>query len=230
MRTIIAVAALVLAFLLVFLSQPLLAAIAIVVAVGLVAIGAMRKTGEARMADPTLEMDPDSRSLYAPVRRLTNELEALIQKNPDSSLLKTIGNEALREAQRIRDQVAEGLQVRSQLKRASRGRSLAIQEVDKLQAQISDAKTDGERAALQSALTARQLELGHYTQVEETIGRIDSGVRQAEAALSEMKARLAVGAGGEAAARASSVDDLRDTMSRLKALSLSVDEAEELLT
>lgn len=221
--------ALVVALVLLLLGKVAFAAIAMLVWVGGLAMGTMRQTATVHEEDPTLKMDPDSRSLYSPVRRLANEIRDLVEKKQESTLLQTIGQEAVSEANRVRVQVAEALQVRSELKKASRGRSLAVADLEKLQHQVAEATTEAEKRSLLSAIQARELEIGHYQRVDETIGRIDSGVRQAEAALSEMKARLAVGAGGEAAARSSSVDDLRDTMSRLKALTLSVDEVEDVL-
>jgi hypothetical protein len=225
----IPILSLVVAVLLLILGQPLLAAVAFLVWVGALAFGSMRLSTERREEDPAESMDPESRSLFAPIRRLTNEVDEMVSKNRDSALMRTIGAEARTEAERIRDQVARALVVRGELRRAIRNRSVAEAEAQKLEAEAAAALTPSERDSLRGAAEARRLELEHYRQVDETIVRIDTGVRQAEAALSEMKARLAVGAGGEAAARAEGGDDLRETMSRMRALSLSVDEAEQIL-
>ncbi|MGV3616423.1 MAG: hypothetical protein ACO1SV_13925 [Fimbriimonas sp.] len=221
--------ALIAAVLLGVLGQYALAAIALIAWIGLLAFGAMKQTATVRSEDPTEAMDADSRALFSPVRRLTNEIEELVRRNGDTALMRTVGAEAKAEAQRIREQVAHALKVRGELKRALRGRSTAAQQITELDEKASVALTDAEREALAGAAEARRLELSHYGTVEQALARIDGGVRQAEAALSEIRARLAVAASGEKAAQAEQSDDLRETVSRLKALSLSVDEAEQML-
>jgi ElaB/YqjD/DUF883 family membrane-anchored ribosome-binding protein len=221
--------ALIAAVVLAVVGQYALAAIALIAWVGILAFGTMRQTATVRTEDPAEAMDPDSRALFAPIRRLTKEIEELVERNRDTSLMRTVGAEARDEAQRIRQQVAHALQVRGELKRALRGKSVAAQEADELETKASSALTEAERDALSGAAEARRLELTHYETVEQTLARIDGAVRQAEAALSEIRARLAVGTSGERAAQAEQSDDLRDTVSRLKALSLSVDEAEHML-
>ncbi len=211
------------------IGQYAIAAIALIAWIGMLALTAMRQTAAVRADDPTEAMDAESRTLFVPIRRLTNEIEELIDRNRDSALMRTVGSEARDEARRIREQVAHALKVRGELKRALRGRSTASQDASELAAKAASAASETERAALESAAEARRLELGHYTTVEDALARIDGGVRQAEAALSEIRARLAVGASGERAAQADQSDDLRETVSRLKALSLSVDEAEQML-
>jgi hypothetical protein len=105
---------------------------------------------------------------------------------------------------------------------------VAEQEVEDLTQRAESATSEAERQALEGAREARQLELGHYDKVTTTIAHIDSGVRQAEAALSEMKARLAVSSGSEKALSAGD-EELRDTVGRLKSLSVSYAEAEQTL-
>lgn len=211
------------------LGQYPLAILALVAWVGILAFGAMRQSSTARATDPTEDMDADSRALFVPIRRLSNEIETLVDKNANTALMRTVGAEARTEAFRIREQIAHALVIRGELKKALRGRSTAAQEADDLEVKASQAMTDAEREALTGAAEARRLELSHYGTVEQALARIDGGVRQAEAALSEIRARLAVAASGEKAAQADQTDDLRETVSRLKALSLSVDEAEQML-
>jgi hypothetical protein len=194
-----------------------------------VAIASIRGTGQARAEDLTEEMDAESRSLYAPVRRLVDEIEEVVRSHRDSTVMKVIGGEALQEARRIREQVARALAVRDDLKRASRGRNVARSEADKLMARAEEAASTEEKLALLSAVEARKIEIGHYAIIDETVAKIDASVRQAQAALSEMKARLSVKATGEKAASAVEEDELRETIGRLKQLSISYDEAEQLL-
>jgi hypothetical protein len=188
----------------------------------------IRNTAKQHQEDIREEMDPESRSLYAPIRRLTDEIEQLVGRHSDSAIMKVVGGEAVDEAKRIRDQVAKALAVRDDLKRAMREKNLAVRDIEDLRSQVESAD-DVTRPALVSALEAREMELGHYSVVQEAVAKIDSGVTQAQAALAEMKARLSVKASNEKATAATEDEDLRDTIGRMRSLSISYDEAEELL-
>jgi hypothetical protein len=211
------------------IGNPALGALAAVLWVFLLVLKTMRETASRMESDPREEMDAESRSLFAPIRRLTNEIEEVVTRNSDSTVMKVVGNEALDEAKRIHDQVAKALAVRDDLKRSLRERNMSRAESDKLLAKAEAEQDPSVKATLLSAVEARKLELSHYTVVEETIAKIDSSVHQAEAALSEMKARLSTKASGEKALSATDDTELRDTISRMKTLSISYDEAEQLL-
>lgn len=180
-----------------------------------------------RSQDPTELMDADSRSLFNPIRRLVADIEAVAAKK-DSMVARVMGAESVEEARRIREQCAKALIARTELRKASRDKSVAELDYAELSRKAEAAATESERQALLSAKAARELEIQHYQTATEAIGRIDSAIRQTEAALGEMKARLAVAASNEKATT-SGADDLRDTIGRLKALSVSYDEAENLL-
>ncbi len=188
----------------------------------------IQRTAQQHQEDVREDMDAESRSLYAPIRRLTEEIEQLVSRHTDSAIMKVVGGEAVDEAKRIRDQVAKALAVRDDLKRAMREKNLATRDIASLAAQV-EAADEVTKPALEGALEARRMELGHYSVVEQTISKIDSGVTQAQAALAEMKARLSVKASGEKALAATEDDDLRETIGRMRSLSISYDEAEELL-
>ncbi|MEZ0325197.1 MAG: hypothetical protein ACAH95_04775 [Fimbriimonas sp.] len=197
--------------------------------VALLVLKTMRETASRASADPREEMDAESRSLFSPIRRLTNEIEEVVERNSDSTVMKVVGKEALDEATRIHDQVAKALGVRDDLKRSLRERNMSRAEGDKLLAKAEVEQDPTVKATLLSAVEARKMELSHYAVVEETIAKIDSSVAQAEAALSEMKARLSTKASGEKAMSATDDAELRDTISRMKTLSISYDEAEQLI-
>lgn len=211
------------------IGQPPAAILSLLIWGLLLVLKTMRETAARVEADPREEMDAESRSMFSPIRRLTNEIEEVVTRNSDSTVMKVVGNEALDEAKRIHDQVAKALSVRDDLKRSLRERNMSRAEADKLLAKAEAEQDPTVKATLLSAVEARRLELSHYTVVEETIAKIDSSVHQAEAALSEMKARLSTKASGEKALSATDDTELRDTISRLKTLSISYDEAEQLL-
>lgn len=188
----------------------------------------LKTTASQRVDDPRDEMDAESRSLYAPIRRLTDEIEEIVRQQCDSAIVKVVGGEAVEEARRIRDQVGKALEARTGLKKATREKNLAGQQAEELQARAT-AAPEGEKDVLLSALQAKQIELDHYRSVDALIAKIDAGTAQAKAALSEMKVRLGVRAANEKTEVLTDDDDLRDTIGRLKSLSVSYDEAEHML-
>jgi hypothetical protein len=210
--------------------QYLIAAIAGIVWVGAIAMITMRKTAIDRISDPRENMQPESRSLFAPIHRMTNDIEEIVHSKSASPIMKIVGGDAIAEAGRIREQVAKALAVRDELKRTLRERGLADSQIADFKAKADAAASPEEKSSLLSALEAKNLEVEHYAEVDKAIAQIDSGIARANAALAEMKARLSVKASTEkAAALEDSSDALRDAMSRMKDLSVSYDEAEQLL-
>lgn len=199
----------------------------LVVAVAVAFLSTARRGAVHRSQDLTEGMDADSRSLYSPIRRLVEDIETIASRD-DSMAIRIIGKEAIGEAQRIREQCARALVARTELKKAARGRSVAESEIEDLTRKEAEATTDIERHAFASAREARNLELRQYEEVATTLTHIDANIRQAQAALSEMKTRLSVSAGNEKAITADD-EELRATVARMKSLSVSYEEAEQAL-
>lgn len=170
---------------------------------------------------------PEDRVRLRPIQRLRDEIEALVAANRNSAAIAVVGAEAVAEAQRILEHAATTLQIRAQVRRPLAESGEPSAEIAQLERDIAAAQSEPEREALQSALAARQLEAQHYEQIRAAVDRIDVGLKQAEAALAEMKARLAASAaeGRDEAANS----ELRDTLGRLKTLDASLDEAQDLL-
>jgi hypothetical protein len=196
--------------------------------VAAVGFDAAKGAQKARSEEVGEDLSPQSRTMIRPLKRTYEELEEVVRQNRDSSTIAVLGVEALTEAKRILQQSSESLALRDRIVRSMRGKYEADKSVAALSQQVSEAKTDEERASLQSAQEARKTESAHYASLEEYLPKIDSGIRQADAALAELKARLATGAAGERAT-AGGEDDLRESVGRLKALSVSYDEAKEML-
>ncbi len=192
------------------------------------AVGSLRKTAEMRAEEVGEDLDTESRTLFAPIKRLVAEIEETVSRHGESAVVKTVGGEAAAEAKRIRDQMVHALTLRGELKRVLRDRGSAELETRQMEERLPTAGAE-ERASLQSALTARRTELEHFVTVEAAIHEIDGGVQQAKAALSEMKSRLAISASEERAATDTTGENLRESLSNLRALALSFDEAEEVL-
>jgi hypothetical protein len=193
-----------------------------------VATASMIQSSRARAEDPDEVLDPESRTLYLPIRRLRQEIEELAEKHRSMPTVSLLGPEAVREAERIQDQAVRALQARAELRRSLRERSAAQAEIERLREREASAATPEERQSLESARHAREIEVQGYAQAESALSRIETGLRQAQAALTEIKSRLAVAASREQA-EAAEDEGLRDSIGRLRALSLTIDETQEML-
>lgn len=203
----------------------------VVVAIGILLMlvsGFFQTIGSTRqraLDDPTEDLSPESRVLIRPVRKLLQEMEEVATRNK-GEVSPYIANEGLDEAKRLVAHSAAALKIRDRLTRERRGEYEATKGIAELEQRLAAATTDEERQSLQSAMEARRQELAHYSGIDASVSRIDSSVRQAEAVLAEMKARLASSAVGGLASQGS--DDLREAVGRMKVLSASLEEAQDL--
>lgn len=207
--------------------QPLIVAVGLVGTVSSLMVTVMRDVRARRDELGLDSLSPQDRSLLVPVRRLREQLEAIVAGNTSSPSLAVIGPEAVAEARRIFAQCVSLLQLRRQIREALREQN-ADAEIRALEAKLASAASDGERMALQSAIDARRLEAAHFAKMREALQTAEGGLAQAEAALSEIKARLSVAVTDDALSDSSS-EDLRETLGRLKALSKGFEEAEMFL-
>ncbi len=210
------------------LGQPLLGALGVVMWAGALAVSSIRHSASQRASTDYDEgLSAEGRALLTPSRRLLTEIEEIVAGQPPGSA-RALGQEALAESRRIVEGIAHALALRSRLLRSLDREATAEREAARLEAEASLSSSPAEREALESALEARRLEMSHYAEARAALPQIEAGVRQAEAALSEMRARIAVGA-VERSEAATSGEDLRETLSRMRALSLSYNEVEDML-
>lgn len=174
------------------------------------------------------DLKPESQALLRPIRRLAKDMHEFVERSSESSTVAAMGKDVLTEADRVVTQSAVSLTVRDELKRLLRGKYEAEKEIARVQESIRTATSDDERKALEATSAARQTEIAHYAEIETVVGKIDTDLRQAEAALAELKARLSVYASQGSLAETNS-DQLRESLLRVRAVTLSVDEAEELI-
>lgn len=207
-----------------FAGQWALAALGLVAAVAIVAFASMRGA-QAALGDPILEdLHPSDQARLSPLRRHRNAIRDLVEAKRSEPAIAVVGAEALGEADHILVQAVKMLQLRRELLRSVAGRTEAGNDLADLDRSIAEAASEAEREALRSAQEARRLELAHYDRAEEAKERIETSLRQAEAALGELKARLTTAAAGSS--DVGETDDLRATVGRLKTLGTSLDEAE----
>lgn len=196
-----------------------------VVGLGILVGQTMRANRQQNDEASAITLGNEDQAKLSPLRRLKREIAEIVQSKVGDPTISVVGSEALRESERIYDQCAQLLLMRRELNKAFVGRSAAGRELENLERDLAAATSEAERAALESALAARKLESEHYAKADSAVERIEAGLRQAQAALSEMKARLATVSAGETGA----ATELEDTLSRLRTLGTSLDEAEEWL-
>jgi regulator of replication initiation timing len=201
----------------------LLVAFAGVLVVGALFVASVRKRPEV-MADEREDLSPDSRSLFSGTRGLRDEIRRLALEAPPGSMTKIVAEEAVRESERVATQVRDSLLVRQKLVKLGYAASSARIEQDALRERAEQALSSSERDSLVGAALAKENEIQHYAELNQLVSSIDANIRKAEATLSELKARLAVGLGRDHT-ESVDADQLRESLSQLKGLTLSVDEA-----
>jgi hypothetical protein len=199
----------------------------------LVWVGAMawigiRGTQLSQAASPLDQVSNENRARLAPIRRLYDQMRELIEKNESQPAVKIIGAEALAEAEHVLRQSVQLLQLRKQLVSAAGAQGAAERDLSDLQLKLETAASEEERESYRQAIAARSAETHERRRASESIERVDAFLRRAEAALSEMHSRIAVAAAGAETADQAG-DELGETILRLRDLTKSFDEAEELV-
>ena len=208
----------------------LVAALAVALVLIVVSFFSMsRRDGRERAEDPRETLNPESLSIYHRIRRLANEVSAFSERPTLPEGLRGIANEAAGESKRILGQLRENLRIRQELKRLALSGGLVERDIANLTSSLDAATSDTERSSFQRALDAKKMEQGHYGELRSVIEHIDANIRNAEASLSELKGRIAAAMGASAVDNANQ-EDLRDAIGRMRALSLTVEEARPWLT
>jgi len=194
------------------------------------AILSIRTGAKQRAEQPGESLPLADRSLLTPLRRLTQELEETVAKNKEAPSVQILGREAVQDAQMMLRKAESMLTTRRELKRILGGEFASQRAVEELEAKLAVMNESAERETLQSALAARQIELNHYQEARRGIERIEANLKQAEAALSEIKTRLSLAGSQNREAMDGDPDELRDALTRVKSLSASFEESKEILT
>lgn len=167
--------------------------------IGFVAFQSMRATQAKQQSDPTTGLTNDARTRILPIRRLVAEIEKLVSSGGDSTAIQVIGTEARKEAQAILAKAALLASTRDDLEGAV--------------AHVSPGTTEGAQA-IETAMKG--------------IADIDGALGQMEAGLADLRARFALSI-AQTVGGTQDQQSLEETLSRLKALGSSLDEAEAFL-
>lgn len=196
--------------------------VAVVGVVSLVS-GGLRRGGEA-VQDPLDRVPNEERSRLIPIRKVAREIEDLIASQKGNAIVRALGPEALDDTRRILAQAVDMVNLRAKLQRAA----YLVPQVQKAieDAEASMAASQDQKAVLESALVARRLELSHLKRAESGIQTVDAHLTEAAAALSELKSRLMMASAGQADL---GQESMRETLSRMRSLSATFEEAENVL-
>lgn len=209
------------------LSSPIMLVLGVVtLGAGVVAWSLMSKREESTASGS--ELGAEARWLLRPIRELRESLQKIASDRSASPDVSVIAQEAVAESDSIYQKAIELATAREGLKKSLKGQGEAETNLGRLERQIVEAKSDGERTALESAITARKQEIAAYAAAKSKIDEIDSRINLATASLSEIKARLVTGAviGGTLEGHQ---DEFQDMIVRLKSLGQSFDEAQDML-
>ena len=202
----------------------------LIVLVALVAIVALLVISlrQSKTASPAEELAPEERSIQRRLARRQREIEEAA-KVMGKGAMAPIASQAAESSREIVNTLASALSQRQMVRRALLNKSVFERDVQQLHDQLANAKTDGEKQVLAGAISAKSMELNHYDALARSLSRMDAIIAEAEASLTETRARLLAVTTAVAGAELD-VDGLRANLSHLGALRASVDEVQVSLT
>jgi hypothetical protein len=176
----------------------------------------------------SVELAPEERSIQRRLARRQREIEEAAAAMK-SSAMAPIAVQASESSREIVSTLAAALAQRQTVRRALLSKSMFERDVQALHDQLAKSTTDSERQVLAGAISAKSMELNHYDALAESLNRMDAIIAEAEASLTETRARL-MAVSSAAAGSELDVDGLRANLSHLGALRASVDEVQVSLT
>jgi len=210
------------------ISFALLLIVVILVALGIAffaTTGILSRTGKKGRTPLSSDgLSVDSVALFRPIQRLGREIEEVVSSDGSLAAVRSM---AQTEVRRIEEQVLKALNNRDHLRSSIRDQASAEADMERLEKLLPGDLSPSERSSYESALAARKTEVQHYQKAREAMGSIEDSVRHAQAALSELKAKLTAAKLEPATGAAD--NDLRETLGQLQSFSVTVDEVKNLL-
>jgi hypothetical protein len=202
----------------------------LIVLVALVAIVALLVVSLriSKTARPAEELAPEERSIQRRLARRQREIEEAARAMGKGAMAP-IALQATDSSREIVSTLASALSQRQTVRRALLNKSMFERDVQALRDQLANAKTDDERQVLSGAISAKSMELNHYDALTQALSRMDAIIAEAEASLTETRARI-LAVSTSAAGADLDVDGLRANLNHLGALRASVDEVQVSLT
>ncbi len=203
--------------------QPVAAAAAVLVGIGLAVVQTMRRTRSNYDGLPTDGLSLEAQARLRPLLAARKQIGEIAERNAGHPAIKVIGAEALQEADELIANAAGLLKARFELTRSSQIEDPG--QIERLKARRDVATDILERDRLDAAIALAEKTADHHGKVEMALQRIDAQLDEARAGLEQLRAELV----------ASLTEDLdsntalRETLGRLQSLGTSLEEARELL-
>jgi hypothetical protein len=203
--------------------QPAVAALGVVLWVGAVAVSSMRNSSLRQSGHESQQ----GRSLLQPIQKLHDEIAKLVSDNKQHATVSVIGNDALKESAELLRRASAFAALLHESRSAPKSMADAKRELEALERRLTASGDASQRESLALAVQARQEEVEHYERLIRTIEGAKQRLKDAEAALSAIKAQLAAAAVG-GSTDGLDTEDLGGMVGRLKSLSASIEEVDEM--
>ncbi|MEX2244243.1 MAG: hypothetical protein WD716_10405 [Fimbriimonadaceae bacterium] len=191
---------------------------------GACVVAVIREQGKQRHVST---LSAEGRLVLKPIEKLRDEIQQIVETNRGNPEVSVIGAEALNEAN---DLIARAQSFATALdtnKGAIKTYKEAEFQLSQLREQEAKAVSDQERASLQTAIDAKESEVVLYAKAAKGLDATKAKLHEAQTALVAIKAQLAAtAAGGESEELEG--EGLTGMVGRLKSLSTSLEESEEL--
>ncbi len=217
------IAAILLAVVGLLLRQPAIAALGIVGWIGTVAVTSMRDSSKRHSGLDTSQ----GRYLLQPIQKLHNEITRLVEDNRQNPTVSVIGQDALTESAELLRKATAFTALLHDSRFAPNALANAQRELDELNQRLAASDNEAQRQAFGLAIQAREGEVAHYHKLLATIESAKQRLEDAGIALEAIKAQLAASVVGGSADDLTG-EDLGGMVGRLKSLSSSLEEVDEM--
>jgi hypothetical protein len=175
---------------------------------------------------PREGLSPESRIRFSAIDKLSHRIASLMAQIPSGSSTSALFPEILAESNSVREEVLRLLQVRDRAMANLARRSADQVDLAELELRSVSAGSVEERQSLEAALAAKRAESASYSDLKLAVERIDGQVRESEAVLTELVARLSLAATQSEVGQS---DGLRESLSRARSLSQTIEEVRQTL-
>lgn len=205
------------------LRQPAIAALGVIMWIGGVATSSIKQSSDRH----TGIRSRHGRYLLQPIQKLHDDVRKLVEENKDNATVRVIGQEALAESGELLKRATAIAELLHDSRSATTSLTNARQELAEVQKKMEASTDEAQRQTYQLAIDARQSEVDQYEKLLRSIDTAKGRLMDAEVAMTAIKAQLAASVLGGSTDGLTD-EDLSGMVGRLKSLSSSLDEVEEM--
>ena len=205
------------------LRQPAIAALGVIMWIGGVATSSIKQSSDRH----TGIRSRHGRYLLQPIQKRHDDVRKLVEENKDNATVRVIGQEALAESGELLKRATALAELLHDSRSATTSLTNARQELAEVQKKMEASTDEAQRQTYQLAIDARQSEVDQYEKLLRSIDTAKGRLMDAEVAMTAIKAQLAASVLGGSTDGLTD-EDLSGMVGRLKSLSSSLDEVEEM--